>query len=133
MKVFFVLQLLFASLFISCNSKNAKNTLKLTSIQYVDTLYNLGNCIEGDTLHFYVKYKNVGKNPLQINFSQGACDCTQPYFNKRLINPNKIDSIFVDFYSIHQVGDYRGTVVISANTTPTITQIFFTANVIAKK
>jgi len=127
-----IIIILIVIIFLSCEFKRDRKSQPKTKIQYLDTFYNLGNCNEGDTLHFTVRYKNEGNNPLFINFSQGSCSCTQPHFSKTPLEPNKIGSIYVDFYTKGQKGKYYGTVAVGANTNPFITQIYFIANVINK-
>lgn len=114
---------------ISCKNQKSNKPLGETTIYYFDTFKDIGKCIEGDSIIFYVKYKNTGKNPLLINSSMGSCGCTQPHYKNSLLLPNKVDSIKVNFYSKGQVGKNINTVVVGANTEPPLTQVFFTADV----
>lgn len=112
---------------ISCNPNNRK--YNKTKIEFIDTFLNLKSCNDGDTILFYSKYKNTGNYPLKIEFSQGSCGCTQPIFNKNPLKINGYDSILVKFYSKGMRGNYRGTVVIGANTQPYLNQTFFNIQV----
>lgn len=119
---------------MSCiNTNNKAKQIKITSLEFIDTLYNLGTCIEGDTIDFYVKYKNIGRYPLSLSFAQGSCSCTEPKFNTKTVNSNATDSMKIYYYSNGQKGLYRGTVIIGANTIPSLNQIFFNVNVLPKK
>jgi hypothetical protein len=95
----------------------------------LDTCYDLGNCTEGDTLDFYVKYRNMGKHPLKLHFTQGSCNCSYPILNEDPLNPGQMDSTHVFFYSNGKNGKYRETIIFSANTNPVLSQIFFNINV----
>lgn len=118
---------------ISCINHNNNKQIQNTNLKFTDTLYDLGTCKEGDTVIFHVEYKNIGKHLLELNFAQGSCNCTEPILNQTALKTNAIDSIKVYYYSSGQSGLYRGTVIIGANTIPSLNQIFFNVNVLPKK
>ena len=115
--------------FITSWKYKTNNKTNFTTFKFIDTLYNLGKCIEGDTLNFYVLYKNTGKYPLKIDFTQGSCNCSQPILNPNPLNPGEIDSTHVYFYSNGKSGKYRETILFGANTKPNLNQIFFNVEV----
>jgi len=112
----------------SCKHKKVNN-ITYTSFKFIDTLYELGKCIEGDTLNFYILYKNTGKYPLKIDFTQGSCSCSQPILNTEPLSPGQIDSTLVYFYSNGKNGKFRETIIFATNTKPILNQIFFNVEV----
>lgn len=110
-------------------SLNGCNSNKLTTIEYLADYKDLGTCIEGDSLSFYLPYRNTGKHTLKIWKVTGNCGCTIPQLPKFPLEPNKTDSIKVTYYSKSQFGKNTNTVVVFANTTTEITQTFFKVEV----
>lgn len=120
--------------FESCtfNDKTNSKDIKNTKIQYNKERYNLGNLYPNDSISFYVKYKNTGKHDLVINFAKGSCGCTAVDYSKEPLAPNQIDSIKVKFKAPNETGIQSKTIIIGANTEPSLSQVFFEANVLSK-
>lgn len=81
---------------------------------------------------FFIKYKNGGRNPLVINFAKSSCNCSSILYNKQPLEPNGADSLKVIFHAADESGIQTKTIIIGANTNPALSQIFFTANVVAE-
>ncbi len=117
----------------SCKSnKSTKEHVKNTIIHFQEDTIQLGKLYTNDSVVFYVKYTNVGTQPLFVYFAKGSCGCMVSAFNKESLQPNHADSISVNFKTPAEAGLQTKTFIVGANTDPSIQQVFILADITKK-
>ena len=56
-------------------------------IEFSDTLIDLGNIHQGDTCEFDVSFRNVGAEPIVIDYLDPDCHCTQVTYPDSVFQP----------------------------------------------
>ncbi len=144
----YILPILLLSVIISCkttekkispgfvagdNSTNiitANDTLKLTSIQWIDTLKDLGTIPAKGQIEVSFRFKNTGTKPLSINSVAASCGCTSPQKPSGLIQPNEESMVKALFNAEGQTNEIMKTITVVSNTNPADKQLHFTAKMI---
>ncbi len=104
----------------------------ITSIKFDKEVYDFGSCTEGDKVKKTVLFTNTGKLPLVIKNAFGSCGCTIPTYDKEPVLPGKEGNIEVEFNSTNKPGANTKSVMIEANTNPSVTTITFSVKVKSK-
>ncbi|MBC7828781.1 MAG: DUF1573 domain-containing protein [Chitinophagaceae bacterium] len=128
MKGFFILIL--PALFFACNSDdknagivkdevvitNTTDTANLTTIQWIDSIKNLGRINEGQKLEVAFRFKNTGNKPLVIQSVRPGCGCTVADYPKEPIAPGGEGEITGSFDSHGRENLQRKEIAVTANT-----------------
>lgn len=101
----------------------------VTSIKFDKEVYDFGECVEGDKISKVIEFTNTGKLPLVIEQAYGSCGCTVPTYDKEPVQPGKKGKLQIQFDSSHKVGANTKSVMIQANTNPTVTSVNFSIKV----
>ena len=78
---------------------NTTDTVSLTSIQWIDSIKNLGRINEGQKLEVSFRFKNTGDKPLIIQSVRPGCGCTVADYPKEPIAPGAEGEITGSFDS----------------------------------
>lgn len=103
----------------SCNSGNATEAPKagdVTSIQWIDSVKNVGAVDEGQVVDIAFRFKNTGTKPLVIQDVKASCGCTVPAPPKEPIAPGQEGEIKASFNSQGRPGMNNKTLTVYANT-----------------
>ncbi len=84
-------------------------------IKFEKELYNFGTIVQGDTVEYTFKFKNIGTEPLKILNARGSCGCTVPSYTKEAIAAGKTGEVFVRFKSAGKRGMQNKTVTLMTN------------------
>lgn len=127
MKRFFLLTL--PVLFFACNSDdqnavaknpvvitNTTDTSNLTTVQWIDSIKNLGRINEGQKLEVAFRFKNTGDKPLIIQSVRPGCGCTVADYPKEPIPPGGEAEITGSFDSKGRENLQRKEIAVTANT-----------------
>ncbi|MCU0334536.1 MAG: DUF1573 domain-containing protein [Chitinophagaceae bacterium] len=87
-----------------------------TSIQWIDSVKNLGRLMEGQKAEVTFRFKNTGNKPLVIASVNASCGCTVPEKPEKPIMPGGEGSIKAVFDSNGRQGNNHKTISVSANT-----------------
>ncbi|MGV3507759.1 MAG: DUF1573 domain-containing protein [Sphingobacteriaceae bacterium] len=141
-----VLTLLAASVVaISCNSNTAKNTETDSTanatavaegnatISFEKNNYDFGKITETEKVTHEFKFINNGTEPLIISSATATCGCTVPEYPKEPVAPGESGVIKVVYDSKGQPGMQHKVVTVTANTTPTATELYLTGEVKPKE
>ena len=114
--------------------KAATDTSKYTSIQWLDSLKNVGSVKFGETVSIPFKFKNTGNHPLFILSAQPGCGCTVTDFPKQAIAPGDEGTITAAFDSNkgHE-GEFRKNINVSTNTKGSTSQVLYFMGTIYKE
>lgn len=125
----------------SCGSSDAPQDIEasrqegltnVTSIQWIDSLRNFGNIIEGQKLALSFRFKNTGDKPLVIQSVQPACGCTVADYPKQPLKPGEEGEITGEFNSDGRVGQQHKEITVTTNTHARTQNLIFEVNVVAK-
>lgn len=125
----------------SCGSSDAPQDIEasrqegltnVTSIQWIDSLRNFGNIIEGQKLALSFRFKNTGDKPLVIQSVQPACGCTVADYPKQPLKPGEEGEITGEFNSDGRVGQQHKEIAVTTNTYARTQNLIFEVNVVAK-
>lgn len=106
------------------------NTQNFTTIQWIDSVKDMGQITEGQKLEIAYRFKNTGSKPLVIGNVAPSCGCTVADVPKEPIAPGKEGVIKGIFDSNAKPGVNTKTMTVTANTEGTQTHVLtFTVNV----
>lgn len=139
---FLLTALLFSILIIGCKNttatsanqtRAATDTTRFTTIQWIDSLKNVGNVQFGETVSIPFKFKNTGNYPLMILSAEPGCGCTVTDFPKKTIAPGEEGTITAAFDSNkgHE-GEFRKNINVSTNTKGSTSQVLYFMGTILK-
>lgn len=119
------------AIFASCKNNNSVkvNPNDSTTVTFIDTLYNFGTLIQGETVSTTFKFKNTGDKPLVISQVMTSCGCTVPTYSDKPVTPGSDGFIKVTFNSNGKHGDQYKIITIVANTKPERHQVYLKGNV----
>ena len=130
-----------ACFFLACQNKKSPGINKTsitdtsyvsnpTSIQFKDTLVNLGVIKEGEIKKLSYEFINSGQNDLLILDTRPGCGCTVADYPKEPIKTGKGGIINAEFNSTKKLGKHKKSIVVFSNTLPPETRLFFEVEVI---
>lgn len=102
----------------------------LTSIQWMDTLQQLGKINEGEIISVNFRFKNTGTKVMVIGEVAASCGCTVPEKPEQPIAPGEMGTIKASFNSNGRVGINHKGIVVYANTANAPHQLFFDVEVL---
>ena len=105
----------------------------VTTIQWVDTVKNIGKVSEGEKVEIAYKFVNTGSNPLVISNVVVSCGCTIAEKPQAPIAPGKEGYIKASFDSKGRVGSNHKTLTVYTNTAQATYPLIFDVEVMAKK
>ena len=88
----------------------------LTTIQWIDSVKNLGRITEGQKLQISFRFKNTGTKPLIIQSVRPGCGCTVADYPKEPIAPGGEGEITGSFDSQGRENLQRKEIAVTANT-----------------
>jgi hypothetical protein len=122
--------LIFPITFLACDSVDEKagasistaastktpDTSQLTTIQWIDSVKNLGRINEGQKVEISFRFKNSGTKPLIIESVRPGCGCTVADYPKEPIAPGGEGEITGSFDSHGRENLQRKEIAVTANT-----------------
>ena len=113
---------------------NTTDTSNLTTIQWIDSIKNLGRINEGQKLEVSFRFKNSGDKPLIIQSVRPGCGCTVADYPKEPIAPGEEGEITGSFNSDGRPHHQRKEITVWANTAAQAEhKIAFEVDVMPKK
>jgi hypothetical protein len=122
--------------FTACQNRDVKkkdlsilvnDSSKFTSIQWIDSLKDIGTVEAGKTTEIKFRFKNIGAKPLFIISAEPGCGCTVANYPKEAIAPNS-EGVITAAYNVNAgtTGDFRKNIHVTTNTNgPTIHYLYF--------
>ncbi len=104
-----------------------------TSVQIIDSVYNFGTIQEGEMVTFSFRFKNTGKEPLEILEVNTSCGCTVPEKPEAPIQPGETGFIKTSFNSERRPGETHKTIMVRSNANPEFPILKLQGTVIGKK
>ena len=128
----------------SCNIRNKKNNLGLTSnlavgfsdstsMIMLDSTYDFGKVTDGEKVTFNYRFRNTGDKPLIIASAVASCGCTVPEKPEEPIKPGETGILKVVFNSEGRVGPAHKEIRVSSNAYPPFPTLLLTGMVESKK
>ena len=140
--------LLVSLVLVSCNSSSDEKTITtdlvnspLTAnsnaekvltpnIEMLETSYNFGEMLQGESVTHDFILKNTGEADLIISAAKGSCGCTVPEWPKTPIAKGEEAAIKVTFNSAGKSGKQNKTVTLVTNAIPNTKVLTINGNVI---
>lgn len=119
--------------FASCQNgqtnitRTANDTSNHTSIQWIDSVKNIGSVTAGTKTEIKFRFKNIGTKLLFIIAARPGCGCTIADYPKEAIAPNA-EGVITANYNVNKgtQGEFRKNISVSTNTKgSTYHNIFF--------
>ena len=100
------------------NEKAAVNTdpASLTTIQWLDSVKQIGRVMEGQKVEVAFRFKNTGDKPLIIESATPSCGCTVAQKPEQAIMPGGESQITAIFDTKGRLGNNTKTMTVRANT-----------------
>ncbi|MBN2681355.1 MAG: DUF1573 domain-containing protein [Bacteroidales bacterium] len=99
-------------------------------IQFKYQDHEFGTILEGESVAYTFRYKNIGTADLVITDAKASCGCTVPKFSKEPIAPGGSGEVEVIFNSAGREGKVNKTITVMANTQPNTHTLRITGEVI---
>jgi hypothetical protein len=110
------------------------DTANYTTIQWIDSVKEMGSIKEGQQLEVNFRFMNTGSKPLVIQSATPSCGCTVPEKPEKPIMPGQEGLIKAVFNSQGRMGENHKTITITANTKGTQSHIIqFNVTVLGDK
>jgi len=90
-------------------------TANYTTIEWIDTLVNLGKLKNRDTVSLSFRFKNTGSHPLYLLAVQPACGCTLADYSKEPVWNDREGIIRAVYTAKDQAGAVRKTIRVRTN------------------
>jgi hypothetical protein len=100
------------------------DTVNVAKMAFEQTVYEFGEVDEGATVKHEFKFTNTGKQPLLIQNAHSTCGCTVPDWPKDVIPPGQTGIIKVEFDTKGKTELQEKSVIITANTYPSVTRLY---------
>ena len=113
---------------LTANS-NAEKVLT-PNIEMLETSYNFGEMLQGESVTHDFILKNTGEADLIISAAKGSCGCTVPEWPKNPIAKGEDAVIKVTFNSAGKSGKQNKTVTLVTNAMPNTKVLTINGNVI---
>ena len=92
------------------------DTANYTTIEWEDTVRNIGTVKEGDSVFIKFRFKNSGDKALFIINAHSSCGCAIVNYPEEAILPGKIGEIMAIFKNKYHPGFIHQTIIVTANT-----------------
>lgn len=120
----YALLLLVIAAFAACKNKDAKSakaalkdTANYTTIQWLDSVVNIGDIKPGEKKNIEFRFRNTGSNPLFIADAKPGCGCTVADYPKEGIAPGKEGVIKAEYSAAPSgFGEVSKHIEVTANT-----------------
>ena len=99
---------------------------------FKEETYDFGDITDGDVVEHVFTFTNTGDAPLVIQDAKASCGCTIPKKPEQPVAPGETSEIGVKFNSSGKTGVVKKAITLTANTNPTVTQLYITANIAPK-
>lgn len=110
------------------------DSANFTSIQWIDSIKNMGSIREGQKLEVTFRFKNTGDKPLVIQSATPSCGCTVPEKPEKPVMPGEESMIKAVFDSQGRQGTNHKTINVVANTKGTTNHsLEFNVEVVGEK
>jgi hypothetical protein len=110
------------------------DSANFTSIQWIDSIKNMGSIREGQKLEVTFRFKNTGSKPLVIQSATPSCGCTVPEKPEKPVMPGEESMIKAVFDSQGRQGTNHKTINVVANTKGTTNHsLEFNVEVVGEK
>ena len=111
----------------------AETPKTLTSVQWLDSVKQIGKVTVGEKVELAYRFVNTGDHPLVIENVVPACGCTVAEKPAEPVAPGKQGTIRAVFDSYGRIGTQEKSLTIYANTEAMIHPLVFKVEVVAKK
>lgn len=106
------------------NADGTVDTINVAKMDFEAPIFEFGEVDEGAVIKHEFKFTNTGKVPLVIQNAHSTCGCTIPDWPKDLVEPGKTGVIKVEFNTKGKSEFQEKPVIITANTYPSISQVY---------
>jgi hypothetical protein len=105
---------------------------KFTTVQWLDTLVDIGKVKEGEMVNVVFRFKNTGDQPLVVESAHAGCGCTVPERPEEPVLPSKEGHIKAVFNSRNQGPEVTKNVTVIMNTKPERQQVVVFKGIVEK-
>ena len=119
----------------SSNQQQASEAVKappVTTVQWVDSIRDMGIVKEGEKIEIPFRFKNTGTEQLVISKVDVACGCTVAEKPEQPVAPGKEGVIKASFDSRGRPGPNHKTLTVHANTSEQMHTLIFDVDVRGK-
>jgi hypothetical protein len=114
-------------------SEAAADSANFTSVQYLDSVQNLGVLTMGEEAQITFDLKNNGDKPLYIIAAEPSCGCTVADFPKAPLAPDSMGKIVAVFDTKKShAGTFTKVITVTTNTRPANRVLTFSGEIVNK-
>jgi hypothetical protein len=121
--------------FLTLNAVAQPSAINLSPsarFEFLKTIYDFGDVVEGKVVDYSFKFTNAGTEPILISNVVTSCGCTITKFSREPIAPGKSSEITVTFKTAGRIGKQSKNIIVLSNAINPQEKIMLTGNVLPK-
>lgn len=96
-------------------NKSQSTTLTVENIVFESEVHDFGTVPEGPNADYEFKFKNTGKEPINLQTVNASCGCTTPSWSKEPVLPGKTGSIKASYATKGRPGGFTKSITVVSN------------------
>lgn len=90
-------------------------TLTVENLAFEHEMHDFGTLPEGPSAEYEFKFKNTGKEPINLQSVNASCGCTTPSWSKEPVLPGKTGSIKASYATERRPGGFTKSITVVSN------------------
>ena len=90
-------------------------TLTVENMAFEHEMHDFGTIPEGPAAEYEFKFKNTGKEPINLQSVNASCGCTTPSWSKEPVLPGKTGTIKASFSTEKRPGGFNKNITVVSN------------------
>lgn len=99
----------------SGENKTQSTTLTVDNLVFDSEVHDFGTLPEGPNADYEFKFKNTGKEPINLQTVNASCGCTTPSWSKEPVLPGKTGSIKASYATQGRPGGFTKPITVVSN------------------
>ncbi len=96
-------------------NKTQSTTLTVDNLVFDNEVHDFGTVPEGPAADYEFKFKNTGKEPINLQTVNASCGCTTPSWSKEPVLPGKTGSIKASYATQGRPGGFTKSITVVSN------------------
>ena len=96
-------------------NKTQSTTLTVENLVFDSEVHDFGTVPEGSNADYEFKFKNTGKEPINLQTVNASCGCTTPSWSKEPVLPGKTGSIKASYATQGRPGGFTKSITVVSN------------------
>ena len=90
-------------------------TLTVENLAFENEVHDFGTIPEGPAADYEFKFKNTGKEPINLQTVNASCGCTTPSWSKEPVLPGKTGTVKASYATERRPGGFTKSITVVSN------------------